>query len=74
MEKCYSRLLIDNHITDILPEFMSRIEPEQYVEMLKLAGVESSMVYCDHTGTVIIRRKADTCTAISTDAISSEKP
>jgi len=51
MEKCYSRLLIDNHITDILPEFMSRFEPEQYMEMVKLAGVESSMVYaCDHNG------------------------
>lgn len=51
MEKCYSRLLIDNHITDIRPEFMSRFDPENYVEMVKLAGVESSMVYaCDHNG------------------------
>lgn len=51
MEKCYSRLLIDNHITDLLPEFMSRFDPRNYVEMVKLAGVEASMVYaCDHNG------------------------
>ena len=51
MEKCYSRLLIDNHITDLLPEFMSCFDPRNYVEMVKLAGVEASMVYaCDHNG------------------------
>ena len=51
MEKCYSRLLIDNHITDLLPEFMSRFDPRNYVDMVKLAGVEASMVYaCDHNG------------------------
>lgn len=51
MDSCYSRLLIDNHITDQRPEFMSRFEPENYVEMVRLAGVESAMVYaCDHNG------------------------
>ncbi|MBR6470325.1 MAG: beta-galactosidase trimerization domain-containing protein [Victivallales bacterium] len=50
-EKCYSRLLIDNHITDQRPEYMSRFSPEEYVRMVKLSGVESSMVYaCDHNG------------------------
>ena len=50
-DKCYSRLLIDNHITDQRPEYMSRFSPEEYVRMVKLAGVESSMVYaCDHNG------------------------
>ncbi|MBR4124873.1 MAG: beta-galactosidase trimerization domain-containing protein [Victivallales bacterium] len=47
----YSRLLIDNHITDQRPEYMSRFSPEEYVRMVKLAGVDSSMVYaCDHNG------------------------
>ena len=47
----YSRLLIDNHITDQRPEYMSRFSPEKYVRMVKLAGVEASMVYaCDHNG------------------------
>lgn len=48
---CYSRLLIDNHITDQLPHYMSRFDPAEYVRMVKLAGVESAMVYaCDHNG------------------------
>ena len=47
----YSRLLIDNHITDQRPEYMSRFSPEEYVRMVKLSGVETSMVYaCDHNG------------------------
>lgn len=51
MKQCYSRLLIDNHITDLKPEFMSRFEPAEYVRMVKLSGVESSMVYaCCHNG------------------------
>ena len=51
LEKCYSRMLIDNHITDLNPRFMSRFDPAEYVRMLKLSGVESSMVYaCDHNG------------------------
>ena len=49
--KCYSRLLIDNHITDCLPEYMSRFSPEEYVRLVKLSGVEASMVYaCCHNG------------------------
>lgn len=51
IDKCYSRLLIDNHITDIKPEFMSRFQAKKYVEMVRLSGVECSMVYaCDHNG------------------------
>ncbi len=49
--ECYSRLLIDNHITDQKPEFMAKFDPAEYVRMVKLAGVESSMIYaCDHNG------------------------
>ena len=51
MNKCYARLLIDNHITDQNPAFMEKFSPEEYVRMVRLAGVESSMVYaCDHNG------------------------
>jgi len=49
--RCYSRLLVDNHITDLKPEFMSQYSVEEYVRMVQLAGVESAMVYaCDHNG------------------------
>lgn len=48
---CWSRLLIDNHITDQKPEYMSRFDPARYVGAVKRAGVESAMVYaCDHNG------------------------
>ncbi|MBR4676283.1 MAG: beta-galactosidase trimerization domain-containing protein [Victivallales bacterium] len=50
-ERCYSRLLIDNHITDLREEYMSRFSPEEYVRLVKMSGVEASMVYaCDHNG------------------------
>ncbi len=49
--KCYSRLLIDSHISDQKPEYMSRFSPREYVRMVKLSGVESAMVYAaDHNG------------------------
>ena len=49
--QCYSRLLIDNHITDQRPEYMRKFSPEEYVRMVKLSGTESSMVYAaDHNG------------------------
>ena len=48
---CYSRLLIDNHISDHKPEYMKQFSPEEYVRLVKLSEVESSMVYaCDHNG------------------------
>ena len=51
IKKCYSRLLIDNHITDLQPKFMSKFDPEQYVAMVRRSGVKSAMVYsCDHNG------------------------
>ncbi len=50
-EKIYSRMLIDNHITDCDPSYMKKFSPENYVDMIKTAGVSSSMVYaCDHNG------------------------
>ncbi len=49
--KCYSRLLVDNHITDLNPEYMSEYSVDEYVRLVQLAGVESAMIYaCDHNG------------------------
>ncbi len=50
-EACYSRLLIDSHISEDDPSFLAKIDPAQYVEMVKRAGVDSAMVYsCCHNG------------------------
>ena len=50
-KNCYSRLLIDNHITDLKDSYMRKFSPEEYVRMVRLSGVESAMVYaCDHNG------------------------
>jgi hypothetical protein len=49
--QCYSRMLIDNHITEDNPAYMTRFDPAQYVAMIKRAGVTSSMVYAScHNG------------------------
>ncbi len=49
--RCYSRMLIDNHITEDDPAFMTRFDPQRYAALVKKAGVEASMVYaCDHNG------------------------
>ncbi len=51
LKKCYSRLLIDNHITDIKPEYMTKFDPAEYVRMVEISGVDSAMVYaCCHNG------------------------
>jgi len=51
IQHCYSRLLIDNHISEDDPSFMTCFDPQRYVDMVKKAGVEASMVYaCDHNG------------------------
>ena len=50
-KRCYARLLIDNHITEHDPSFMTRFDPERYVAMVKRAGIEASMVYATcHNG------------------------
>ena len=49
--KCYSRLLIDSHITDQKTEYMRKFSSREYVRLVKLSGCESAMVYaCDHNG------------------------
>ncbi len=45
------RHLCDMHIDDWNPEFLSQFDPYDYVENLKLAGVENAMVYLQsHVG------------------------
>jgi hypothetical protein len=44
-KRCYSRLLIDNHISEDDPTAMTKFDPAQYVAMVKKAGVESAMIY-----------------------------
>ncbi len=47
----YSRVLVDNHITEEDPSFMRKFEPAVYAGMMKMANVEASMVYaCCHNG------------------------
>ena len=47
----YSRMLVDNHITEEDPAFMSRFDPHTYVSLVQKAGVEAAMAYaCDHNG------------------------
>ena len=51
LQHCYSRLLIDNHITDQKTEYMRKFSPAEYIRLTRLAGVDSVMVYaCDHNG------------------------
>jgi hypothetical protein len=51
MQSCYSRLLIDNHISEDDPAAMTRFDPQRYAALVKKAGVEAAMVYaCDHNG------------------------
>ncbi|MGN0867747.1 MAG: beta-galactosidase [Oligosphaeraceae bacterium] len=57
--RCYARLLVDNHITDQRPEYMRDFSPEEYVRLVKRSGSESSMVYaCDHNGNCYYPTKA----------------
>ncbi len=50
-EKCYSRFLVDQHITDLKPEYMSHYDPEKFVNTIKDIGLDSVMVYaCCHNG------------------------
>ena len=47
----YARLLIDNHISDDDPSFMTKFDPAGYVSLVKSAGIDAAMVYaCCHNG------------------------
>lgn len=43
-EKSYARVLVDNHISDEDPVFMSKFDPQEYVNTIKLNGCDASMV------------------------------
>ena len=50
-EKSYCRNLLDMHIEDWDEGFLSRYDPKEYVRLLKVAGVQSTMVYANsHVG------------------------
>jgi len=49
--QAYSRILVDNHITEENPLFMTKFDPAQYAVMIKKSQVDSSMIYaCCHNG------------------------
>jgi hypothetical protein len=47
----YARLLIDNHISEDDPSFLTKFDPAGYVSLVKSAGIDAAMVYaCCHNG------------------------
>ena len=46
----YRRNLMDMHIDDWNPEFLSKINVKEYVEALKDAGVQAAMVLLSDKG------------------------
>jgi len=49
--ECYSRILVDNHISEFDPSFMASFDPAGYAGQMKKAGVDASMIYAsDHNG------------------------
>jgi alpha-L-fucosidase len=49
--KSYRRNLVDMHIEDWNPEFLSAFDPNKYVEMMKIANVQTAMIYANsHIG------------------------
>ncbi|MCL2518129.1 MAG: alpha-L-fucosidase [Oscillospiraceae bacterium] len=44
-KKSLKRNLIDMHINDINPAFMSEFDPQKYAEAMSLAGVDTSIIY-----------------------------
>ena len=51
IQNCYARFLVDNHITEHDPLFMSKFDPANFVAMVKKGGFEALMVYaCCHNG------------------------
>ena len=49
--KAYRRNLVDMHIEDWNPEFLSRFDPKEYVANLKKAHIQAPMLYLQsHVG------------------------
>lgn len=59
IHNAYARILVDNHITEDDPSFMSKFDPGEYVRMMKKAQVDAAMVSaCCHNGNCYYRTKA----------------
>jgi hypothetical protein len=59
IDNAYARILVDNHITEDDPSFMSRFDPGEYVRMMKKARVDAAMVSaCCHNGNCYYPTKA----------------
>ena len=51
LNDCYARILVDSHITEYDPLFMSKFEPADHVAMIKKGEGQTSVVYaCCHNG------------------------
>ncbi len=48
-EKDFRRNLVDMHIEDWDERFLSQLEPQRYVELLKVARVTTAMIYANST-------------------------
>ena len=44
-KNCYRRHLLDMHLDDWDPDFLSKFSPEEYVENLKKAKIQNAMLY-----------------------------
>ena len=63
IEGNYRRSFLDMHIDDWNEEFLSRVDPEGLVKLLKDAGMQQIVVKCrPHTGLAFILPKPDACT------------
>ena len=52
----YKRIILDYHFSEFLPETLSAVDPREYVERMKDAGIEAFLVYAkDHWGNVYHR-------------------
>jgi len=50
-ENSYRRNLVDMHIEDWDDEFLSKFDPNKYVEMLKLSNIQTAQIYANsHVG------------------------
>ena len=58
----YRRNLMDMHIDDWNPEFLSKINVKEYVEALKDAGDQAAMVKGRIPDCATIRQRSDGCT------------
>jgi len=50
-KNCWRRILVDMHIPDWSPEFLSKLDPEKYVKMMEAGGTKGVMLYANsHVG------------------------